>query len=246
MSDNTTYFMAFPVSDRLHRNAEDFINRFVHVGHPGDRSHALFFEVMDEFIYECLRVYFVDTCSQAGLSSGSRKIVDSTVAAIRKTVGFILGKIVHKLDRHQMKDVALYMDDIMQRERGSFAVPAFVAFPLPDAWVLGYRALEAAARHSDEPLELMRLVEPFNELTDLAIGHFFEEPLTTIGLGSILKRMAEMGIDTTRAATRTLLKQIFKTTTVPQSRAVLGQFGAMIVQGPAHKALLAVSACESA
>lgn len=242
----STYFMAFAVSDRLHRNSEDFIDRFVYNHQPGERSHALLFDVMDEFIYECLRAYFVETCANAGLSPTSRKIVDSTVAAIRKTVGFVLGKIVHKLDRQQMKEVAIYMDEVMQRERGSFAVPAWIAFPVPEAWVHQFRSLQTRTLQSDEVPELATLVDPFTELTDMAITHFFESPLQLIELGSILKRMAEMGIDTTRAAICTLLKQVFRATTLQQTRDILQQFGSMVVLGPAHQALQHANACESA
>lgn len=241
MSDNT-YFMAFSVSDRLHRDAENFIERFVYSGNPGDRSHALLFNVMEEFVYECLRVYFVEPCAKAGLSPASRKIVDSTVAVIRKTVAFVLGKLVYKLDRQQMKAVAQYMDEIMQRERGSFAVPAFIAFPLPEKWVKNFCTLEAEARSSVNPPDLDRLVVPFNELTDLAIEHFFEAPLNLISLGAMSRRMAEMGIETARAATRALLKQIFKTMTPEQIRDILALFNAMIARGPAHLAIQTTSA----
>lgn len=233
---DSTYFMAFAVTERLHRNAEDFIQRFVYSNQPGDRPHALLQDVMDEFIYECLRVYFIETCAKAGLSPTSRKIVDSTVAAIRKTVGFVLSKIVQKLDRTQMKEVALYMDSVMQRERGNLAIPAWIAFPLPNPWVENFRQLVRHAEQSTTSPEVQPLIDSFNELTDMAIKHFFEAPLLALSLGQILRRMAEMGIDTTRAATRTLLKQIFKTMTLEQTREVLRLFNAMIVLGPAHKA----------
>lgn len=235
MPDNT-HFMAFAVTDRLHRNSEDFIQRFVYNNQPGERPHALLQDVMDEFIYECLRVYFIETCAKAGLSPTSRKIVDSTVAAIRKTVGFVLGKIVQKLDRMQMREIALYMDSVMQRERGNLAIPAWIAFPLPHHWVENYRQWVRHTEQSSTSPEVQPLIEAFNELTDMAIKHFFEAPLQALALGQILRRMAEMGIDTTRAATRTLLKQIFKTMTLEQTREVLRLFNAMIVFGPAHKA----------
>lgn len=243
---HNTYFMAFEVTERLHRNAEDFIQRFVYTNRPGDRPHALLQDVMDEFMAECLRVYFVETCARAGLSPTSRKIVDSTVAAIRKTVSFVLGKIVYKLDREQMKDIAVYMDSVMQRERGDLSVPAWVAFPLEKAWVENFRKLKADADRSQVAPDVQPLVDAFNVLADTAIEHFFVAPLQTLALGPILRRMAEMGIETTRAATSTLLKQIFKTMTLEQTREVLHQFDDMIVLGPAHKAVERLSAYESA
>lgn len=243
---HNTYFMAFEVTDRLHRNAEDFIQRFVYANRPGGRPHALLQEVMDEFMAECLRVYFVETCARAGLSPTSRKIVDSTVAAIRKTVSFVLGKIVYKLDREQMKDIALYIDGVMQRERGNLGLPAWVAFPLENAWVENFRALKANADQAREAPAVQPLVDAFNALAETAIDHFFVAPLQTLALGPILRRMAEMGIDTTRAATSTLLKQVFKTMTLEQTREVLHLFDARIVLGPAHKAAERLSACESA
>lgn len=243
---HTTYFMAFEVTERLHRNSEDFIQRFVYSHRPGERSHELLQEVMDEFMAECLRVYFVETCARAGLSATSRKVVDSTVAAIRKTVNFVLGKIVYKLDREQMKDIALYMDGVMQRERGDLSVPAWVAFPLEKAWVENFRKLKAAADRAQAAPDMQPMVNAFIHLADTAIEHFFVAPLQTLALGPILRRMAEMGIETTRAAISTLLKQIFKTMTLQQTRDVLHQFDAMIVYGPAHKAAERISAYESA
>lgn len=243
---HNTYFMAFEVTERLHRNSEEFIQRFVYSNRPGERSHALLQEVMDEFMAQCLRVYFVETCARAGLSPTSRKIVDSTVAAIRKTVSFVLGKIVYKLDREQMKEIALFMDSVMQRERGDLSVPAWVAFPLEKEWVENFRKLKTSADRSRTALDVLPLVDAFNALAETAIEHFFVEPLQTLALGPILRRMAEMGIETTRAATSTLLKQVFKTMTPEQTREVLHLFDAMIVFGPAHKAAERLSAYESA
>lgn len=245
MPDNT-HFMAFAVTERLHRNAEDFIQRFVYANQPGDRSHALLQDVMDEFVSECLRIYFVETGAKAGLSPTTRKIVDSTVSAIRKTVNFVLGKIVYKLDRQQMKEVALYMDSVMQRERGNLSVQAWIAFPLSTPWVTNFRELSGQVDRASSVPDVLALISAFNELSDTAMAHFFEAPLKVLALGPILRRMAEMGIDTTRAATRTLLKQIFKTMTLEQIRDVLRLFDDMIVLGPAHKALRTASVCESA
>lgn len=243
---NNTYFMAFLVTGRLHRNAEDFINRFVYANQPGERPHALLQDVMDEFIYECLRVYFIDTCAKAGLSPTSRKIVESTVAAIRKSVSFVLGKIIGKLDRQQMREVALYMDEVMQRERGNLAVPAWIAFPLTKDWVENFQQMMNQFDQASSVQDVQPLIDAFVNLADVAISHFFEAPVQAIALGPILKRMAEMGIETTRAATRTLLKQIFKTMTLEQIRDVLHLFDSMIVLGPAHKALKQITAFELA
>src|SRR5689334_1633584 len=100
---NNIHFMAFPLSNRLHRNAEDFIDHCMCSERSSERNHVLLLGVLEKFVYECLCMYFVEPCIQAGLSPTSRRIVDSTVTAIFKTVSFALGKIIYKLDRYQMK-----------------------------------------------------------------------------------------------------------------------------------------------
>ncbi|CBL44491.1 hypothetical protein HDN1F_09080 [gamma proteobacterium HdN1] len=221
------HYMAFEASDTLHRNAEDFIQRFVYTKQPGSEPQVLLYKVMEDFINECMQVYFVDVGVKAGLSSGSLKVVETTVGVIRKAVGFVLGRVVNKLEPKQMLAVAQHMDRVMLRARGNLSVPAWIAFSLPEEWVTAHFSAHYSLHQTTSAPDVPKLISLYSELADISITEFFETPLQLIGLGPILRKMTDVAIDTARSATRGLLKQIFKNMSREQIGEVLNIFEAM-------------------
>ncbi|HEX4937150.1 MAG TPA: hypothetical protein VFX11_00635 [Candidatus Kapabacteria bacterium] len=219
------HYMSFEATVTLRRDAETFIAN-IQRGERASQS-LLLQQVLDAFVNQCLQVFFLAPADVAGLSPVSRKLLTSAIATIRKTLQLVLGRITRKLGNREMRPLALFMDEVMFRERNRPDGVAFIAFELEDDLSEQLRQLQRACRAGhDDVTDAM--VTAFQSMAEEGITRFFAEPVATLNLGPVLGKIAEMGVDTTRSVTSTLIRRLFVMLTHEQMAAVVEYFCGMI------------------
>lgn len=225
-------FMAFRTSSSLRNNAENFIQNIR--SEVASSQADLLHQTMMEFVDHCLEVYFLKPTEVAKLQPRSLKIIELTVNTIRKAVNMAMGKIIKKLSNAQMAPISGYMDSVMFRDREDFTAPAFIAFPIPNDLKLRFRHIAHQAETGSPQSVVPDLIAAFDEIAEIALDYFFEQPVKLLNLGPILRKMADLGINTTQAATHSLLRKIFKTMNDQQLKDSIGYFESLIVEGAPH------------
>lgn len=220
-SSASAHFMWFEASTSLRLNAETFIQNI----HRGERSpqNELLQRVLDEFISQCLEVYFLLPMERVGLGQMGRKIVVSAVATLRKTIQMVVGRIVRKLHYRDMRPLAEFMDRVLLRDQANRPGAAFVAFPLEADTVHLFLRMQLQVQSNDAAAPA-QVTEGFQRIADEAVTYLFAEPVSGLHLGPVLGKLAQMGIDTTRSVINALIRRIFATMTPPQVADTLDYF----------------------
>ena len=215
------HFMWFEASSSLRQNAEIFIQNI----HKGERSpqNALLQRVLDEFVSQCLEVYFLAPMARANLGPMGRKIVVTAVATLRKTLQMVVGRIVRKLHPRDMRPLAEFMDRVMLRDYASLRGATFVAFPLEPRTVRQFLFMQQQARTGCAAASV-QVIQAFQHMADEAVTYLFAEPLEGLRLGPVLGKMAQMGVDSTRSVTSGVIRRIFSTMTPQQVADTLDYF----------------------
>lgn len=213
--------MWFEASSSLRLNAETFIQNI----HGGERApqNDLLQRVLDEFIAQCLDVYFLQPTDRVGLGAMGRKIVVSAVATLRKTIQMVVGRIVRKLHYRDMRPLAEFMDRVLLRDVDNPNGAAFVAFPLEDDTVHLFLRMQLQVQSQDSSAPL-QVTEGFQRIADEAVSYLFAEPVSGLHLGPVLGKLADMGIDTSRSVIHALIRRIFSTMTPQQVADTLAYF----------------------
>ena len=222
--------MSFVATASLRRDAETFISNI----QRGEKSpqNALLQRVLDAFIAQCLDTYFVRPAELVGLNPVGRKIVVTAVATIRKTVQMVVGRIVRKLSNREMQPLADYIDSVMLRDRRNHSSLALIAFPLDEPVVEQFFAMQRQAHAPDADRNSnASLVTPFQTIASEAITYYFQEPVEMLRLGPVLRKMSQLGVDTTRSVVSGVIARIFSTMTPQQVAATLDYFCGLISEG---------------
>lgn len=207
------HFMWFEATTSLRHNTETFIQNI----HKGERApqNDLLQRVLDEFVAQCLEIYFLIPMERADLGPMGRKIVTTAVATLRKTLQMVLGRIVRKLSQRDMRPLAEFMDRVMLRDHASLRGTSYVAFPLEPQSAAQFRHMQQLA-HSSDPAAISSVILSFQTIADEAVTYFFAEPIDSLRLGPVLGKLAQMGIDSTRSVIIGLIRRIFSTMTSVQ------------------------------
>ena len=205
MSSTTTY-VAFQSSTELFEVTDGFIKRM----QEGSRKPEpqTIERVMQLFIEEALNAFFIQPTEQAGLSGGLKRIVNLTADTIGKATHVVVKSTVKKLDIEQNLRTADYMESIRKELPVDGDMRWHVAFPISDSMAeKGRKGLQLAIDGQDKAA-IPLMVEFFHELTDTALHWYFEEPMKVLGFGPIMRKVANVGVATTRKASHTAVDKI--------------------------------------
>ncbi|HVK99874.1 MAG TPA: hypothetical protein VM553_08680 [Dongiaceae bacterium] len=223
------HYMSFEATATLRRDAETFIEN-IHRGERASQS-LLLQQVLDAFVNECLQVFFLTPADVVGLSPLGRKLLTTAIATIRKTLQMVLGRITRKLSNRDMRPLALFMDEVMVRDRKNSGGPALITFELEDNLGEELQQMQQAFRDGC-PGATETMIIAFQTMANDAIVEIFAEPVAMLNLGPVLRKLADMGIDTTRSVTLGLIRRLFGTLSGDQLAAVLDYFCGMISADP--------------
>ncbi len=201
MSHHSTY-VAFPASEHLHNLTEGFIQR---MRGPGARPEPQVVEqIMSTFLQEALDAFMIKPSRLSGLSPGLMRVVMFTTDTINKASQVVVRSTVKKLDLQQNKDIAEYMDSVRHQFDGSWNICFPISPELAHTAQEGFHMAIDGKKNQAMPM----MIQYFHRLTDTAMFWYFEEPLRLLKFGPILRKVADVGIATTRKATHTVVDKV--------------------------------------
>lgn len=191
-----TTYLAFPASPGLHRLTDGFIHRMRDDAHqPEPRAVE---DIMTTFIDEALNAFFLRPASLSGLAGHQRRLVTVAADTISKATGVVIRRCAGKMDLAQNRAAADYMDEIrFPAADGSFW---YVGFPIDPALAERGQRLAENARHPDRPNDPGEMIDYLRAITDQALIWYFNKPIELLRFGPILRKVAAVGVETTRRA----------------------------------------------
>lgn len=200
----TTPHVAFRSSDSLHELTDGYIHAMRSDNPKPDAKRVE--AIMTRFIDEAMAVFLAGSANSAGLSPGLQKVVRFTHQTISKATNLVVSRSAKKLDLRQHQAAAEYMDSVRQ--------PApeddfwYVAFPISDAMAAQVKNVTELCQQGQTEQARQALTDYLHELTEQTIKWYFQEPLTLLGFGPILKKVALVSMDTTRRTSHSLISHL--------------------------------------
>ncbi len=200
----TTPHVAFRSSDSLHQRTDAFIQR---MNDGAKRPEPKEIEaIMAQFIEEALAALITRAAQAADLSPGMFKVVNMTCSTISKTTHLVIGRSAKKMDLTQNQAAADYMDQV--RQPAADGDHWYVAFPVSEALCDQGKGITRLCQAGEEEKARSELTAYLLTLTDEAIDWYFQRPMALLGFGPVLRKIASVGVETTRKASRSLINNL--------------------------------------
>ncbi|EKF72849.1 hypothetical protein A11A3_16672 [Alcanivorax hongdengensis A-11-3] len=196
--------VAFASSERLHRLTDDFIQR-MRGPRPGLEPDTLE-QIMTLFIDEALHAFFTAPARATGLNPGMNRVVNLTTQTISKATGMVIRRSSRKMDLRQHHAAADYMDQV--RRPGSDGQTWYVAFPIHEDVADLARGLNDHVDAGNTDLARQHMTQYLHTLTNEGVHWYFERPMQLLEFGPVMRKMAAVGVETTRKASRSLVNQL--------------------------------------
>lgn len=200
----TTPHVSFLSSEPLHQKTDGFISRMK--GGASKPEPQEIEAIMGIFIDEALQAFMVRAAEAAGLSSSMFRVVNMTCQTINKASSIVIGRSARKMDLEQNKASATYMDAV--RQPGVNGEGWYVAFPVGESLAIKGNNLPALCANGDFDEARRELEEYLLDVTNEAIHWYFEKPIGLLGFGPVLRKLASVGVETTRKASRSLIHNL--------------------------------------
>lgn len=196
--------VAFLSSETLHGKTDGFIQRMQ--GGASKPEPKEIEAIMSIFMEEALQAFMIRAAEAAGLSSSMFRVVNMTCQTINKASSLVIGRSARKMDLEQNKAAASYMDTV--RQPGAEGEGWYVAFPVSESLAMKGNNLPALCEDGDYEEARRELEEYLHEVTNEAILWYFEKPIALLGFGPVLRKLASVGLETTRKASRSLIHNL--------------------------------------
>ncbi len=195
-------YIAFQNSEKLWRNSEQFISN-MRAG-VSDSQIPLLVQVMHGFLDEAIDVYILRPVDIVQLNPVGQKMVNLSVATIKKTCHFVSKKVLQKMTNKDVRQLAEYMDQLMviMPNREGLEV-AFTAIPVSVELTSEMDALITDV-HQGNPRDCIdRLTYILEELFKVAVKYLYSNTLEHLKLGTISKKLIEVSYHTVDKAVHT-------------------------------------------
>lgn len=205
---SSTTYIAFRSSDRLHENTDSFIKRMA----DGARrpEPATVEAIMNDFLDEALDAFFIQPQDFLGLGSGMRRVVNMAAETISKASHMVVKRTAKKLDIEQNREAARYMDTMrIQADDANGESAWFVSFPIDQRMVAEARDAIDKARAGQNQAARDAMDTFLTKLADVGLHWYFEEPMKLMGFGPIMQKVVNVGVETTRKATKSVIRKVF-------------------------------------
>jgi hypothetical protein len=229
MSEHTPW-VAFRSSAELHETTDAFIQR-MRAGATRTETDTVE-RIMSLFMREVLHTFFIVPSEGAKLPSSTQKMIRLAVETISKASHLVIKSAARKLDIDQHRRAAEYMDSVRFMKEINGKEVWFVAFPLNEAIATKGRNAFTMGINGEGKKAVPALQEYFHQLTDISLHWYFEKPMDLLRFGPIIRKLAEVGVGTTRKASHSVIDKAIPGMTDEQL-AVTCQFAQMqLVDGP--------------
>ena len=201
-----TTYVAFRSSEALHTGTDGFIQRMN--GGAVRPEPETIEKIMKLFIEEALQAFLITPTEQAQLSGGLKRIIQLTADTVSKATHVVIKSTAKKLDIEQNRRTAEYMETVRIQLEEDGELVWHVAFPLPPQMAdKGRRALNMVL-DGQEDAGRRDVIEYFHDLTDIAMVWYFERPIELLGFGPIMRKVANVGVATTRKAMHSAIDRV--------------------------------------
>lgn len=201
-------YVAFQSTEQLHRTTDGFIQRMN--GPQPKLEPATIETIMTAFLQQALTVFFLRPSELVGLGGGLKKAVTLTADTINKASQLVVHRAASKLDLAQHRQTASYMDEMRRMipaEDGSEIW--YVVFPIDNALASKLERARELCQAGDPVAARPLLVEYLHEMTDVALDWYFKRPTALLGFGPILRKLADVALQTTSKATHAVIRRVF-------------------------------------
>lgn len=210
-------YVAFPSSPAL-RQSSRLVIRNLEAGVKESQTD-LITRIMFDFTDELLKVFLLDIVEMANLSPFLEKLVHGTVNTIRGTVHTVTKAVVHKLDNRQLRPLADHIRKLMLTAPDASGNPVpWVGFAIEEAFEQRLRRLVAALKGEAPESQTQELIAALSEITDRAMDVYIIQPTELVGLGFILRKVADGGAGVVRSAVHALIRKLVPDLTAVQLR----------------------------
>lgn len=196
--------VAFRSSDTLHQLTDGFIRRMRDGAREAEPEVVE--KIMTTFIDEALAAFFLKPATLSGLSGTQKRLVQIATDTIAKATRLVIGRSVRKMDLQQNRAAAEYMDEI--RLPGPDHAFWYVAFPITDALAAQGQAVVEKIGTGDLDGARREMVSYLHGITDQALIWYFDKPIELLRFGPILRKIAAVGVDTTRKASYAVINKV--------------------------------------
>ncbi len=223
--------VAFRSSDALHEKTDGFIRRMQDGASQPEPQNIE--AIMSTFIDEALTAFIIRAAEAAQLSPGLMKVVNMTTQTINKATHLVVSRSARKLDLQQNRDAAQYMDQV--RQPAPEEAFWYVAFPVSDTLATQGKGLPDLCE-TDPAKARAALTNYLLALNDQAIEWYFERPMALLQFGPVLRKLASVGVETTRKASRSLINNLVPKLDETQLKASAEYQASMLVMLPPRSA----------
>lgn len=200
----TPAYVAFRSSDNLHQLTDGFIQRMR--DNAARPEPDVLEKIMTLFIDEALQAFFLRPADLSALSSTQKRLVRLATDTISKATRLVIGRSVRKMGLEQNRAAAEYMDDI--RLPGPDHAFWYIAFPISDTLAAQGDRLAAMAERGNLDAARDEMVHYLRGVTDQSLIWYFNKPIELLRFGPILRKIAAVGVDTTRKASYGVINKV--------------------------------------
>lgn len=202
-----SYYLAYPSSQRLHQNAVDFLDTYANK--PAVNAAPLLADMMESYIPEMLEAYMRKPTDLAGIGPTGKKVVDMSTSAMSKTAAGLTKQILKKSQNKDLVEIRGHIESmVLTPEDTELGIPLSaieISEELYGRCVAMIERIQTQppSEYHDEVIEfLLELVEVISE-------EVMKKPIAMMPLGPIVKKMANLGMDTILTAALKVVKGVF-------------------------------------
>lgn len=200
-------YIAFRSSPALRQDSRRFLRNLA-LASPEPQS-PLIASIMADFTDELLQVFMLDIIDLMQLSPFMHKLVHGTVSTIKSTVHGTTRAVVHKLSNQQLRPLAGYVQGLMLNVNDAQGdTQPWVGFAIDEAFHQRLRHLIQAMRADQPKAQEAELIGCLREVTDRAIAVYIDTPTALVGLGFVMRKVADGAASVIHKASHALIAKL--------------------------------------
>ncbi|MCC1496373.1 hypothetical protein [Alcanivorax sp. 1008] len=217
-----TVYVAFPASDKLHRNTVALLEAVAN--NPGVIHQQLITEISEDFISEVLEAFFDGPVKSLNVQGSMASVMNGVISIIGKASRALVHKVFHKVSTDEQRALADQFSGIQVIYEGK----PWCGFPL-DPEVANEAALmfESFRKGSGEEAHLIHIMGLF---ADGAIEHFFDRTMGLVKTGAITRGLVGAGRATIHKAAHSAMQKSLPGLHPKVRQPVLNYFESMLIE----------------
>ncbi len=231
------YYIAYPASKELHRNARDFI-RLMKEENP-KRHDTLLAHTMTLLTNETIDVYLTDILSTSTLSDNRRKLVETADSFLKNTARVLIKQVSKKVNVKQQLKTAEHIDScLLSLEGENQPSIEWVAYPISTSF---YQQI-ISGHHDFLELnsgdEKSIIIENQKAITHEMVHFLIERLVSSINLGPVLTKVINTATNKSVQLMQSTLQKSLTAMTTDEIIKTNQQVAEMLIMGPVHHSMI--------